>query len=186
MSVTSDLDAHLLRTHLRHQLQERSTLADSPALSCNASDQGAHLHLAVMAGPFLDLVLQGAKVVESRFHRVKQAPLFLAATGDVIAFKQASGPVRAIALVSDVEFVDLRRTPIERVRDRFQEDLAATDDDFWASRADAKWASLLSLDQVQEISPVPLSKRDRRAWIRYPRNCAKCWARQNDPTLDLR
>ena len=185
MSDTADADAHLLRGYLRNQLQERSTLADSPALCCNAVGEGARLHLAVMSGPFLDLVVAGAKVVESRFHRVRQAPLFSAASGDLIAFKQASGPVRAIALVSDVEFVDLRRIPIQRVRDQFQKDLAATDDDFWSSRADAKWVSLLSLDHVREISPVLLSKRDRRGWIRYPQHCFTCGARQEDPAFDL-
>lgn len=156
-------------------------LADSPALSCNGSAADAHLHLAVMTGPFLDLVIMGAKVMESRFHRVRQAPLFAAAPGDVIAFKQASGPVRAIAVVSDVEFVDLRRTPIESVRNRYQEDLAATDDDFWSSRADAKWASLLSLGQVRRISPVSISKRDRRAWIRYSRQCETCGGPPGSP-----
>ncbi len=187
MSAAAEADAHLLRRHLRDQLQERSTLADSPALSCNAAALDAHLHLAVMTGPFLDLVVMGMKVVESRFHRVRQAPLFSASAGDVIAFKQASGPVRAIAAVSDVEFVDLRRTPIQSVRDRFQQDLAATDDDFWSSRGDAKWASLLSLGQVWEISPVPISKRDRRAWIRYSQQCDTCDGRQAhpDPKLDL-
>jgi hypothetical protein len=140
-----------------------------------------------MTGPYLDLLVTGAKVVESRFHRVRQAPLFSATAGDVIAFKQASGPVRAIAVVSDVEFVDLRRTSIESVRDRFQEDLAATDDDFWSSRADAKWASLLSLGQVREVSPVPITKRDRRAWIRYSPQCAICGGLipRPAPTFDL-
>lgn len=186
MSVSAEADAHMLRRHLRDQLEQCSTLADSPALSCNAA-LGVHLHLAVMTGPFLDLVVTGAKVIESRFHRVRQAPLFAAAAGDVIAFKQASGPVRAMAVVSDVEFVDLGRTPIESVRDRFQEGVAATDDDFWSSRADAKWASLLSIGQVREVPPVAITKRDRRAWIRYTPRCATCSGdrAQPHPTLGL-
>lgn len=186
MSASALADAHLLRSHLRRQLDYGSSLAQSPALSC-LTDNGPDLHLAVMSGPYLDYVLSGAKVVESRFHRVRQAPLFSAKIGDIIAFKDAGGPVRAMAVVSAAEFVDLNRISLESVRMRFQSAISATHDEFWLARANAKWVSLLSLEQVRPIAPVAISKRDRRAWIRYAPVCPICTGDQSPshPSLAL-
>jgi hypothetical protein len=127
-----------------------------------------------MTGPFLDLVLSGAKVIESRFHRVRRPPLFAAAPGDVIAFKQSSGPVRGMATVSRVEFLDLERISLELVRSRYEEELAATTDEFWAARSRSRWVSLLSLSSVRGVTPVSISKRDRQGWVRYPPYCEFC------------
>jgi hypothetical protein len=42
--------------------------------------------------------------------------------------------------------------------------MCATDDEFWESRAEKNYASLLQLDHVLRLS-VRCGKRDRRAWV---------------------
>lgn len=166
-------DAHLLRQVISHEVAGDPDLEGNPSLVCNA-DSPNSLHLAVMTGPFLGLILSGDKSIESRFHRVRQAPLFAAAPGDVVAFKQSGGPVSAIGVIADASFVNTAEVPLERLREEVQHELAATEDDFWAARAQARWVSLLALTRIREIPPIAISKRDRRGWIRYQPTCQIC------------
>ena len=174
MSDRTATDAHQLREHVRAEVGRDEPLRSCPALTCNSGATSAHLHLAVMTGPYLELVLSGDKTIESRFHRVRQAPLFTAAAGDIVVFKQSGGPVSALAVLSAVQFLDVEQTPLGEIRRRFQCDLAATSDEFWAARTRARWVSLLTLSSVRELAPLRLHKRDRRAWVRYGTTCETC------------
>lgn len=171
MTLAADFDAHTLRAHLGPGSTSLTEPRLGSALVCN-SESSSQLHLAVMTGSFLKQIIAGVKIIESRFHRVRQAPLYVAAPGDVIAFKQAGGPVRATAVITNATFVDLQRTPLDVVRARYQEPIAATDDEFWASRINARWVSLLSLSEVREVQPIAITKRDRRGWVRYSNDCS--------------
>jgi hypothetical protein len=168
-----EADAHLLRHHIRRELADDDHLALNSGLICNANS-ATSLHLAVMTGPFLKLIISGHKSVESRFHRVRQAPLFAANAGDIIAFKQSGGPVSAIAIIADSNFVSTLEVPLEKLRSEIQHDLAATDDAFWEARSRSRWVSLLALSRVREIEPIEITKRDRRGWIRYQATCRIC------------
>ena len=50
------------------------------------------LHLALLTEPFLSLLMNGAKTIESRFSRVRCAPYGCLARGDVIAVKKDRRP----------------------------------------------------------------------------------------------
>lgn len=165
---TTMADGHLLR----RELSKNAHLGCHPALRFHTRRTGAQLHLAVMTGPYLDLVVSGVKTVESRFHRVTRSPLHTATPGDLIAFKPSGGAVTHVAGIHAATYIDLADQPIEVVREEWQHRVAATDDDFWSARAQARWASLLELGPVEAIEPVPLGKRDRRAWVTYPPCCA--------------
>jgi len=121
-----------------------------------------------MTGPFLNMILTGLKTVESRFHRQRRAPLHVAEPGHVIVFRQSGKPATAAAVIGDAVYLDLHQVPIRSVRERWAHRIGCDDDEFWADRADCRWASLLSLDAVYALPAQPLTKQDRRAWVHYP------------------
>lgn len=126
------------------------------------------LHLAVMTGPFLDMIISGRKTVESRFHRQRRTPLFTAKPGDVVVFRQSGRPASVAAILGDTYYLDIAESGIDQIRATWAPRIGCDDDDFWAARVDARWVSLLLLDSVFSIPPQPLHKRDRQAWVSYP------------------
>lgn len=122
------------------------------------------IHLAIFAQPFLSMVLSGEKTVESRFSRNRCAPYGEIGDGDIILVKEVAGPICGIALARRIWCYDLITEPIDRIRDRFGAGIRA-DDAFWASRADALYATLIELDTAASFAPVNCDKRDRRGWV---------------------
>ena len=136
-----------------------SYLADATAPSSSIG-----IHLAVFSEPFLSLVLSGEKTIESRFSRNRCAPYGEIGDGDIILLKELAGPIRGVSLARRVWSYDLSSEPIGRVRDRFGDDICA-DGAFWASRADALYATLIELDVTAPLDAVRCDKKDRRGWV---------------------
>jgi len=122
------------------------------------------IHLAVFAGPFLSMVLSGAKTIESRFSRNRCAPYGEIGDGDIILLKEVGGPICGLALARRIWCYDLVTEPIDRIRHRFGSGIGG-DDEFWNSRARANYATLIELDTPASIAPVNCDKRDRRGWV---------------------
>lgn len=122
------------------------------------------IHLAIFAEPFLSLVLSGEKTIESRFSRNRCAPFGEVGDGDIILLKEVAGPICGLALARRTWCYDLTTEPIDRIRHRFGAGICAADD-FWTSRADALYATLIELDTPTTIAPITCDKRDRRGWV---------------------
>lgn len=122
------------------------------------------IHLAIFAEPFLSMVLSGEKTIESRFSRNRCAPYGEIDDGDIILLKEVAGPICGLALARRIWCYDLGTEPIDRIRHRFGAAIRA-DDEFWSSRADALYATLIELDAPASIAPVGCDKRDRRGWV---------------------
>ena len=134
------------------------------ALGAMSRPRNGRVHVAVMREPWLTQVLQGRKTVESRFSTLPIPPHGVVKPGDLLLFKRASGPVCATSEVSAVEFHDLRQSSTEALRARHGKALCA-DDEFWAERADARYATFMYLADVREVPEFHLDKRDRRGWV---------------------
>jgi hypothetical protein len=122
------------------------------------------IHVAIFSEPFLTLVLSGRKTVESRFSRSRCAPYGEIDAGDIILIKEVAGPICGITLAKRTWHYDLLTEPIARIKNRFAEAICA-DDEFWSSRSDALYATLIELDATATIDPVWFDKRDRRGWV---------------------
>src|SRR6266851_3253177 len=122
-------------------------------------------HLAVMTGQYLDRLLDGTKTIESRFTRHRVAPFQRVASGDVIFFKQAAGPITAVGLAGTVHHLDLGMVPLQQLADQYGAAIAPADASFWADRAAARYATLVTMLDVIRTAPVPVQKRDRRGWV---------------------
>jgi hypothetical protein len=122
------------------------------------------IHLAVFVEPFLKFILDGQKTVESRFSVVKCAPYDRVKEGDVILLKRVAGPVVGLCRVSSASFYELDKANWQFIRDKFAKAICA-DDDFWASRCHAVYATLLTVTDPVEIRPFNVAKKDRRGWV---------------------
>ncbi len=122
------------------------------------------IHLAIFAEPFLSMVISGEKTIESRFSRNRCAPYGEVDDGDIILIKAVSGPICGISLARRAWSYDLANEPIDRIRNRFGAQIGG-DDEFWAARTDALYATLIELESPTGLSPVPCDKRDRRGWV---------------------
>lgn len=129
--------------------------------------QGSAAHLAVFVEPFLGFVLDGTKIVESRFSVSRHAPYQSVKSGDVILIKAASGPIVAVCVAAcalDFRITDAR--VLDTLRLRYGRHLRAEFDDFWDQRRTSRFATVVELGGVWRLeTPLPCPKKDRRGWV---------------------
>jgi len=123
-------------------------------------------HLAIVHKPYIDLILAGAKTIESRLTRVRCAPFGRVEPGDVIFFKEASGPVRARARVARVrEHEDLTPGAVERLRRSLNGEIRG-ERDYWIAKREARFACLLWIEAVEPTPDWPVTPRmNGRGWL---------------------
>jgi dephospho-CoA kinase len=126
---------------------------------------GCTLHLAILVEPYLQFILEGRKTVESRFSARRGAPYGIVQRGDIVLLKRSGGPVVGLAQIAYVWFYRLDPRSWDGIRNEFTEALCAQDPAFWHARRHASYATLMRLQHVRAITPVPCVKRDRRGWV---------------------
>lgn len=124
----------------------------------------ARVHLAIFVEPYLSYMLDGSKTVESRFTMNASAPYARVDAGDVLLLKRAGGGIEGICRAADAWFYELHPGTWDEIRKRFG-GLLRVSADFLATRSRANYATLIRVDKVQRIEPVPVRKRDRRGWV---------------------
>lgn len=131
----------------------------------------AGLHIACMVEPFLGYILEGKKTIESRFSKPLIPPYQRVTVGDVVLLK--SGPIVASFRTTSVDFIELNGREFNRLIKDYSAALCA-DEEFWEVRADKRYASLLGISDVRQLTPLRVNKRDRRGWmvLREPPNKA--------------
>lgn len=132
---------------------------------CLTESGNARLHLAVFHEPFLTLLLDGKKTIESRFSVNRIAPYEHIARDDVILLKRNGGPVVGIALAGDPGFYEMDAAAWGDIRVRFAAAICAPDEQFWAERAQARYATLIPIRAATALPAIPVAKRDRRGWV---------------------
>lgn len=120
------------------------------------------VHIAVMVDPFLSYILEGKKTIESRFSKHLIAPYKRISEQDVVLLK--AGPLVASFRASSVECVELNETERKRLIDGYSEAICA-DEAFWEARENKNYATLIGISDVQALTPVKVSKNDRRGWL---------------------
>lgn len=123
-------------------------------------------HLAIFQQPFLNLILEGKKTIESRFAKVKCAPHGVVNTGDLILMKESGGLVLGEFTVSKVESFDLRDVSINELKIHSDALGVGGDPAFWEARKDKVYATLIYVENVKQYEePYPYPKKDRRGWV---------------------
>lgn len=123
------------------------------------------VHLGIFVEPYLDYVLTGRKTIESRFSAVRCAPYGRVRRGDVLLLKASGGPVVGICSIGQTWSYQLDPDSWGSIRREFTEALCAQDPGFWTSRKSASFATLMQIQNVKRVEPLPWVKRDRRGWV---------------------
>jgi ASC-1-like (ASCH) protein len=132
-----------------------------------------------MQEPFLSLLLDGKKTIESRFTMKKILPFNAIEIDDIIFFKKASGNVVGKAIVKDVEFRErLNPSKIKEIVNTYKDELMLSDE-FLEKKLNSNYATLIWLKDVQRITPYHHEKHDQRTWIVL--NDDSCYAQQRLP-----
>lgn len=147
-------------TELRQACERDTAWA---GLATLLDDTSLGVHIAVMVEPFLTYLLDGDKVIESRFSRNAIMPFRRISPGDLVFLK--AGPVLGAFRASTTEFVELYDGEIDRIRNNYAEQICAYTDDFWHARADKRYATLIGVESVRRLPPVSIPKRDMRGWV---------------------
>ncbi len=129
-----------------------------------------NIHLAIFVEPYLSAVLDGRKTIESRFGVHKRPPYLTVKAGDIIMVKRSGGPIVGLARAQSAKFYELSTGVLNELRRNFAHRLFALDDEFWDSRADKQFATLIELQDVCSIEETQIEKRDRRGWVTYDSN----------------
>ncbi len=124
-----------------------------------------HHHLAVLYRPYVDEIIAGRKTVECRLGKMGFPPHGFLRAGDLIWFKEVSGPVRAVATARSVRcLAPLTPAMIDLIRREWNREIRAPAE-FWESRRRAAAATLIWLGNVCSLRPFWIEKRNRRAWM---------------------
>lgn len=127
---------------------------------------GRMIHVAMLWKQYLDAILEGRKRVECRLTQIACAPFRRIGEGDRIYFKISAGPFRATALAGRVLFFSgLTPKDVADLRARYNT-LICGEADFWLRKSQAKYATLVWLQEVQPILTGPDVKPQRGlAWL---------------------
>jgi hypothetical protein len=123
------------------------------------------VHLGILVEPYLQFVLEGRKTIESRFSARRCAPYMRVRRGDIVLLKRSGGPVVGICQIAHVWFYRLDPQSWRDIRTEFAQALCAQDPQFWKERESASFATLMRIEHVRSITPLPWTKRDRRGWV---------------------
>lgn len=127
---------------------------------------GASIHLAILAKKYLDLILEKSKTIESRFSIHKRIPYNRIKSGDIILLKETSGLIQGIGYVTSVDFVQLSNNlTFDIIKEKYGEGLQIQDETYWERYSRSRYGTLIHLDHVRQINPMPFSKNDRNAWV---------------------
>jgi len=122
-------------------------------------------HLVILKKPYLDLILTGAKTIESRLTKGKTAAFGRVQAGDTLFLKASGGPVSAKATVADVKYYPiLTRSQIVEIKQQYGREIGGSDA-VWETLMDRKCGFLVWLGDVRAIEPMRIEKKDWRAWV---------------------
>lgn len=122
------------------------------------------LHLAVLIEPYLTLILDGRKTIESRFSVNRHAPFERVRRGDVLILKRSSGPVVGLCTVSDAWFYRLNPDTWPDI-ERYSSALCMDGSSFWKQKRGASYASLMRIEKIVRLPDLEIEKVDPRGWV---------------------
>jgi ASC-1-like (ASCH) protein len=125
----------------------------------------ANCHLVILKKPYLDMILEGRKLIELRLYKTRRGAFGRVWAGDKLFLKVSSGPVCATATAEAVKnFENLTPEKILGLRRLYNHDIGGPEE-YWQSKIDCKFGLLVWLKDVRAIEPARIHKKDWRAWV---------------------
>ena len=129
-------------------------------------DSSVGVQLAIFNEPFLSLIYDKQKKIESRFSMNKRTPFEKVRKGDVIILKESGGLVTGVFVAGDVKYFQIaNKKTLEVIETNYAEGICSNADaNFWKSRAKSKYVTLIEVKKVKKILPFKSEKKDRSGW----------------------
>ena len=122
-------------------------------------------HTAILKRHYLNLILSGEKQIECRLTRIPCPPFRRIEAGETVLLKESSGPMRGEAVVEKVEFFEnLTSEEIGEIQGKYNEQIMGAPD-YWTSRGDCRYCSLIWLRDVRAIEPYRIKHKGMQAWL---------------------
>lgn len=125
---------------------------------------GRKLHLGIFSQPYLTLMINGVKTIESRFSKNKTAPYERISKDDIVFVKRSGRAVVGYLEIDSVAFFDLAKKPIQEIKGEYNAGICA-DEEFWRAKAQSRYATLIFIKELHLLSPFTVTKKDMRTWI---------------------
>jgi hypothetical protein len=125
------------------------------------------MHLAVFTEPYLTLLVEGTKTVESRFSQSKVTPFEKVSEGDLILVKESGGYVKGFFIAGEVKFfTHLSADRLKEIQIKYGQRIGSEhDSNFWSSRANANFATLIEVTHFRQLNPFKIDKNDQLGWV---------------------
>ena len=123
------------------------------------------IHLAIMREPYLSLLLNGQKTIESRITENLIAPHQKIKKGDVVVLKKSGGPICGLFEAEDVHFFTLNKEYTINTLKREYNNYLMIQENFWENKKNSKYATLIEVKHVLKLSPIFCHVPNRKAWI---------------------
>ena len=143
--------------------------SDTPFADAFGTSSSVGIHLAIFVEPYLDLLLQGKKTIESRFSVNKHPPFEKVNKGDILVLKKSSGPVCGLCKIANVWFYRIDPTTWPDI-ERHAEALCMDGSLFWEKKKAASYATLMQVEDIRRIEEFAIDKEDPRSWVVIKRN----------------
>ena len=122
-------------------------------------------HLGIFTEPYLTFMLEGKKIVESRFSKNKILPFEKIEKEDIVIIKKSCGDVVGYFTIKDILFFEIDTISIEEIKNLYQKELCV-DYTFWESKKDSRYATLLFIDEIVKLKPFSIHKKGMQTWIK--------------------
>lgn len=131
-----------------------------------ADGQSGTLHVGVFIEPYLQLLLDGKKTLESRFSINRTAPYEKVVDGDLLLLKRSGGPIVGICQITHAWSYELDPAAWDTLKTQHARALCIQSPAFWEQKRRANYATLMQVRHVHIIEPaIAFVKSDRRGWL---------------------
>lgn len=156
----------VLKEHFEKQIKIKEYIKNYYANE-NLDADTVGIHIGIFTEPFLSLLIAGEKTMESRFSINRIAPFQKVKQGDIVYIKKSGGMVCGYFIVGKSQYVSMpSRTKLVELKNKFSKSICSDSvENFWESKQNAQFISLLSIKLIHTINPLEIDKRDRTAWV---------------------
>jgi ASC-1-like (ASCH) protein len=129
-------------------------------------------HIAIMKKSlgYLDKIISGRKIIESRWYNSKISPWGKIEKGDVVYFKNSGCDIKVKSIANKViQYENLTPDKIKKILSNFEKQIGISDPgNFLEEVKNKRYCILIFLEDVEKIPPFAIDKRGfgiMSAWI---------------------
>lgn len=136
------------------------------ALATVINENTANIHLAIFNEPFLSMIFNHTKEIESRFSINQVTPYGKVMKGDLVVMKKSGGDIEGFFKAGDVMyFSNLSRVKIDELNGKYGQKIGwHIDPYFLSNKSEANFLSLIHIGEVYRCKSFTTMKKDRTGW----------------------